>query len=155
MKKTLSLPQRINPNWKIGIVASLYHDALIEPMIDAARSTLLHAGVKAKNITLHRCPGAFEIPLIGSALATTRKYDALIALGVIINGETHHAELLARECARGIMEVQLDYLIPFAFEVLYVKNLAQARVRSAWKNNKGTEAALAILHTLSTLKNIR
>lgn len=155
MKQTLALPPRINPNWKIGIVASLYHDAMIQPMIEAAHATLLDAGIKEKNIVIRRAAGSFEIPLIGSALAASGTYDGLIALGIIIEGQTHHAELLATQTARGIMEVQLDFLIPFAFEVLYVQNLAQARVRSTGKNNKGTEAALAILHTLSSLKKIQ
>ncbi len=155
MKQTLALPPRINPNWKIGIVASQYHDAMIQPMIEAARATLLYAGIKEKNIVIHRAAGSFEIPLIGSALAATGTYDALMALGIIIEGETHHAELLATQTAHGIMEVQLDFLIPFAFEVLYVKNLAQARARIRGKNNKGTEAALAVLHSLSTLRALR
>ena len=120
MKDALPLPQAIDTQWTIGIVASLYHQDLIDPMIKQATSILLKAGLKEKNISVHAAPGSFEIPLIGSALAATKKFDALIAFGVIIEGQTHHAELLARETARGIMDVQLDYHIPFAFEILYV-----------------------------------
>ena len=116
---------------------------------------LLKAGVPSKNIRAIPVPGSFEIPLLGAVLAQEKKADALIGLGIIVEGETHHADLLARETARGIMDVQVQYAIPFAFEVLYVKKLSQAKIRSTGAENKGEEAARAVLHSLAQIKKLR
>ena len=123
-------------------------------MTTAAQDTLLHAGVRAENISVHMVPGSFEIPLIGAALAKSGGVDALIGLGIIVEGETQHARLLAEQAARGIMDVQLTYHMPFAFEILYVKDMAQARERASGLQNKGTEAAHAVLHSLVKLHTI-
>lgn len=124
-------------------------------MVAGARETLEQAGVKAENITEHPVAGSFEIPLIGLVLASEKKVDALIGLGIIVEGETHHAELLAQESARGMMDVQLKTQIPFAFEVLYVDDLAQAQERSKGIDNKGGEAARAVLHSLAQIRKAR
>ena len=100
-------------------------------------------------------PGSFEIPLIGAALAEQGAVDALIGFGIIVEGETHHARLLADAATEGIMDTQLTYHIPFAFEVLYVKSLEDARARTTGNSNKGIEAAVAVLHSLALLKKIR
>lgn len=123
-------------------------------MVACAKQALLEAGVAKENIREYPVRGSFEIPLIGSALARGNKADALIGLGIIVEGETHHAGLIARETARGIMEVQVAYGVPFAFEVLYVKKLAQAKVRSAGAENKGAEAATSAIHSLAQIKKL-
>jgi 6,7-dimethyl-8-ribityllumazine synthase len=127
---------KAQPEWRVGIVAASFYkdetDALIE------------------NISVHLVPGSFEIPLIGAVLAETHKVDALIGIGIIVQGETFHADLLATEVARGIMAVQLEYAIPFAFEVLWVKDVAHAQARL----HKGEEAAKAVLQSLAELQRI-
>jgi 6,7-dimethyl-8-ribityllumazine synthase len=157
MKKTAAhaVPKKINREWKIDIVASSFYKKEIDALIAGAKKTLHDAGINDKNITVHMVPGSFEIPLIGAELAEMASTDALIGLGIIVEGDTHHARLLADATTRGIMDTQMKYHLPFAFEVLYVKTLADARARTLGKNNKGIEAATAVLHTLAALKKIR
>jgi|TARA_B100000315_G_C14271892_1_gene449054 6,7-dimethyl-8-ribityllumazine synthase len=149
------LPDTINTNWKVGIVASSFYKEEVDALIGAAQSTLLGAGLSENNVQTHWAAGSFEIPLIGSALAESAHVDALIGLGIIIEGETEHARLLAEQTARGVMDVQLKYAMPFAFEILYVKNLQLARERASGEQNKGKEAAHAVLHSLAKLHSIR
>ena len=140
----------INQEWRVGIVAATFYKEEIDALIASAKSFLVQAGLPEANITVHHVPGSFEIPLIGSALAEMHKVDALIGIGIIVQGETFHANLLAAEVARGIMEVQLQFGIPFAFEVLWVNKLAEAQARL----NKGEEAAKAVLQSLAELARI-
>jgi 6,7-dimethyl-8-ribityllumazine synthase len=150
----LSLPAEVNPKWRVGIVSSSFYKEEIESMASAAESMLVSSGINKENISVHTVPGSFEIPLVGSALAKSGKVDALIGLGIIVEGETQHARLLAEQSARGIMDVQLQYEIPFAFEVLYVEDIEQARKRALGDQNKGKEAAHAVLHSLAKLHTI-
>jgi 6,7-dimethyl-8-ribityllumazine synthase len=117
-------------------------------MIEGAQKVLQDAGIARGNVRTYAVPGSFEIPLIGSALIAAHEVDALIALGVIVEGETHHASLIAGEAARAIMDLQVRHLIPFAFEILYVHNLEQARARI----NRGAEAARSVLHALAQIE---
>ncbi len=149
------LPAGIQKNWRIGIVHSSFYKEEIEALVAGAVTLLQEAGIEEGNISLYPAPGSFEIPLLGAALAEAKKVDALIGIGIIVEGETHHARLLAEQVAHGIMDVQLQYRLPFAFEVLYVESLDQARVRSEGEANKGREAARAVLHSLAELKRIR
>lgn len=150
------MPFAVNadPSWRIGIIHSSFYPAEVGKLVAGAKRALLEAGVAPENIRDYPVRGSFEIPLIGSALARRNKADALIGLGIIVEGETHHAGLIARETARGIMEVQVAYGVPFAFEVLYVKKLTQAKVRSAGAENKGAEAAGAVLHSLAHIEKL-
>ena len=148
-------PMRAGSPWRIGIVHSSFYREEVGRIVAGARKMLEEAGIASKNISEHVAAGSFEIPLIGSVLAKAKKVDALLGIGIIVEGETHHAELLARESARGIMDVQLQYGIPFAFEILYVKNLKDAVLRSTGSSNKGAEAARAVLQSLAEMKRLR
>ncbi len=150
----LILPEEIDPNWKIGIVRSSWHAEITSVLEEQAKKALLEAGIRAECISVYSAPGSFEIPLIGAALAKKKSVDALIGFGVILEGETHHAALLAEQVARGMMDVQVQYVLPFAFEVLYVRNLSQATERASGENNKGREAAHAVLHSLAQLSAV-
>ena len=154
-KKTSSSVIKADASWKIGIVYSSFYKGEVGSMVDGARKVLKEAGISSKNITEHAVAGSFEIPLIGSALSAEKKVDALIGLGIIVEGETHHAELIARETARGIMDVQVHFGIPFAFEVLYVKKFSQAKARSGGMQNTGEEAARVVLHSLAEIARLR
>ena len=152
---SLRPPSRVSSAWRIGIVHSEFHREQVWRLVEAAERTLREAGIPEYGIRRFAAPGSFEIPLIGAALFEEKEVDALIGLGVIVQGETHHAELLAESVARGIMDVQLKYLSPFAFEVLFVSDLAQAEARSGEHHNKGEEAAIAVLHALARLAPIQ
>ncbi len=122
----------------------------MDALIASAEEALTEAGIDPKNIAVHSAAGSFEVPLLGAAIAEANAADALIGLGIIVEGDTHHADLLAREAARGIMDVQLQYRLPFAFEILYVDSLALAQKRL----DKGREAAIAVLQSLNALRQI-
>ncbi len=151
---TTQAPIAADPSWRIGIVASDYYKEEIDGLIAGATQVLRAAGVGDSNIRVVSAPGSFEVPLLGEALARTGSVDALIGFGIIVQGETKHADLLAAESARGIMDVQLRHAMPFAFEILYVASLEDARKRCLGPGNKGEEAAHAVLHSLAELKRI-
>jgi 6,7-dimethyl-8-ribityllumazine synthase len=140
---------------RFAIVATQWYDEILDPLIAGSLQTLREAGAQDKDITLIRVPGAFELPLALEHAAAGGRYDALIALGCVIRGGTPHFEYVAGECARGVREVMLSYRLPVAFGVLTTDNLRQARERSRpGKNNKGREAALAVIHMLSVLRQL-
>jgi len=146
-----SAPIYVNPEWRIGMIASSFYKEEIDSLCEEAHTFLVLAGIEPTNIKRYDVPGSFEIPLIGAALAEKHSFDALIGFGIIVEGETQHARLIAEQAARGIMDVQVRYRIPFAFEVLYVQTLEQAKVRAIGDGNKGKEAAAAVLHSLAQL----
>ena len=119
-------------------------------MVKSAKEQLLGAGIDETKIVQFDVPGSFEIPLIGRQLAEKKSVDALIGIGIIVEGETHHARLIAEQAARGVMDVQLRYGIPFAFEILYVDDLTLARDRT----EKGGDAARSVLELLASLQSL-
>ncbi len=142
--------KRINgAKLKIGIVVSQFNDDITEKMLEGALDDLKENKVREKNIKIVRVPGSFEIPLACQRLARKKKYDALVALGCVIKGETTHDYFVASAATDGIMEVVLDFDIPIGFGVLTCNNLKQARARSRGRHNKGREAAEAALAMIS------
>ncbi len=130
---------------KIGVVVSRFNSNITEPMLEGALKTLAENKIKKENIKKVWVPGSFEIPLACQRLAETKKYDALVAIGCVIKGETDHFYYICSEASRGIMEIMLKFDIPIGFGVLTCSNLKQAEVRSRRKENKGREAAVAAL----------
>jgi 6,7-dimethyl-8-ribityllumazine synthase len=107
-------------------------------------------------IELFTTPGCFEIPIMAQRLARRGRYDVMIALGAVIRGDTHHFELVANECARGVMEVSLKYDVPIVFEVLAVYRRQDAVLRAQDNRlNKGREAASAALALLERLNSLK
>jgi 6,7-dimethyl-8-ribityllumazine synthase len=131
---------------KIGIVVSEYYaDVITGKLLIGALDVLKKARVGQKNITVVRVPGCFEIPYGCITLLKRKKFDALIAVGCIVKGETNHDRYIASAVSQGIMDLTLIYKVPISFGVITVNNLAQAKVRSTGKNNKGREAAFAAI----------
>lgn len=143
-----------NDKLRIAIVRSKYHDDLTQSMEQACRKTLISSTVSDSNIQTFEVPGSWEIPLVVKRIAQTKKFDGIVALGVIIKGETYHFELIANECARALMNIALEFNIPVTFEVLAVYNLEQAEKRSIGKYNKGIEAAETVLKTIRQLSKL-
>ena len=143
----LSLARFPVAEWRFGIIHSSYYKEEMETMVSLTGKTLIDLGVSEGNIKVHAVAGSFEIPLIGAALAKKGAVDALVGLGIVVEGETHHARLIAENAARGMMDVQTAYRIPFVFEVLYVKALADAQERLG----KGEDAALCAVQSLAAL----
>lgn len=139
---------------KIAIVASQFNQSIVEKLVYGARKGLTEKGFK--NIPILWVPGAFEIPLTLKKLALQKKYDALIALGVVIKGETDHYEHVCRETTHGIAQVALETNTPIIFEVLMCDTVqkAIARAKDDMKYNKGYHAAAAALHMITTFKKL-
>lgn len=133
---------------KIAIVVSSFNDDITENLLKGALGALSSNGVLEKNINTFWVPGSYEIPLSCQKLAKTKKYDALLALGCVIKGETDHYHYIAKETSRGVMDVMLEYSLPIGFGIITTNNLRQAKARSGVKNNKGAEAAQAVLEMI-------
>ena len=136
---------------RIGIVMSRFNSDIGDGLLSACKAELLKLGVAEADITLATAPGALEVPLVLHTMADSRQFDALIALGAIIRGETYHFEVVANESARGISEVQLNTGIPVANAVLTTENDDQALVRMAIK---GAEAASVAIEMVNLLKQL-
>jgi 6,7-dimethyl-8-ribityllumazine synthase len=135
---------------RVAIVSARFYDALSDWLEDGAHRALRACGVAESAIDLARVPGCFELPLAAQRLIHAGRYHALVALGVVIRGETPHFEYVAGECARGIMAVQLATDVPIGFGVLTTETLEQARERAdPARGDKGYEAAIAALAVLA------
>ena len=143
-------------NLRIGIACSRFNEFVVNALLDGARRNLAKHGVQDKNIEVFWVPGAYEIPVTARLMAVSRKYDALIALGTVIRGDTAHFEYVAGQCAEGIMRVQLETLVPIAFGVLTVENVEQAAARSRPDDtNKGFEAAEVAIEMVAIVRRWR
>lgn len=135
----------------IGIVQARFNEAITEALANACIAELLVLGVNEKYIDHFLVPGALEVPLALQALAEKSKYDALIALGCIIRGETYHFELVANESGAGVSRVALDYQVPIANAILTTENLEQAVAR---QTDKGRDAARVAVEMANLLNDI-
>ena len=136
---------------RIGIVQSRFNTIVCEGLLAACRAQLTQQGVLDDDITLVTVPGALEIPLVLQHMAQTHKFDALVALGAVISGDTYHFEVVSNESARGVGEVQLHAGVPIANAILTTDTDEQAEVRI---NVKGAEAALVAIEMANLLKEI-
>ena len=134
---------------KIGIVLSRFNSEIGDGLLSACHQELLTLGVSAQDITIATVPGALETPLVLQHMALREKYDALIALGAIIRGETYHFEVVANESARGIAEVQLNTGIPVANAVLTTENDEQAVARMHIKGAEAAQVAIEMCNLVS------
>ncbi len=146
----------VAPKANIAIVISRFNSFINESLLSGAIDTLKRQGqISDDNITVIRCPGAYELPLIAQRVAKSGKYDAIVALGSVIRGGTPHFDYVAGECNKGLAQVALEYSIPVAFGVLTVDTIEQAIERAGTKaGNKGAEAALSALEMVNVLSQI-
>ena len=137
-----------------AIVASRYNNAYVEALIDSATSELNEVEPGA-DVHLVRVPGSFEIPLAAKLVALQKKVDAILALGVVLRGETAHADLIARSVTTALMNLGLELRIPVIHEVLLLDNEEQAKARCLGKKlNRGTEAARAAVSIARTVNDL-
>jgi 6,7-dimethyl-8-ribityllumazine synthase len=155
--KQMAQPQLHGKGLHIGIVWSRFNEEIVRELLTACDKQLVELGVSASDIDVISVPGALEIPLALQSMALERhgfagrRYDALVALGAVVRGETYHFEVVANESARGILDVQLETGIPVANGVLTSNTEEQARVRAAVK---GAEAARVAVEMANTLKAV-
>lgn len=143
-------------NMKIGIVVSRFNEFITRNLLQGAESTLLAQGVKREHIDIIWVPGAFEIPLAAQALAQKEAYDAVITLGVVIQGATSHFDYVCNEVAKGVSRVALDTCKPVVFGVLTTETIEQALERAGTtRGNKGAEVASAAIEMTNLIHLIK
>lgn len=147
---------RVRPGARFAILASRWNPGIVNSMVDAARATLGAHGAGEAQVTVLRVPGAWEIPQAAARLAAQGEYDALIALGCVVRGDTRHYEHVADGCAQALMRVALDHGVPVLNGVLAVERHEDAVARAGGAHgNKGEEAALAALEMVNLLERLR
>lgn len=143
-------------NYRIGIVVSRWNQEITFALERGARRALLAFGCSDERIDTIEVPGAFEIPVVLESLARTGKYHGLVALGCVIKGETTHFEHVSEAAMKGMYDVAMRYAMPVGCGVLTTYTPDQAAERAQDNDdNKGSEAALAVLETLSVLDSVK
>jgi 6,7-dimethyl-8-ribityllumazine synthase len=135
----------------IGIVMSRFNPDIGEGLLSACVSELMRLGVGATDVEIATVPGALEIPLALQSLAQSERFDALIALGAVIRGETYHFEVVSNDSCRGVMEVQLDLGIPIANGILTCENDDQALARVRQKGSDCAQASVEMANLLRVI----
>ena len=140
---------------RVGIVVARFNEFITNKLLGGAIDGLKRHDINEDSIDVAWVPGAFEIPLIASKMAKSKKYDALICLGAIIRGSTSHYDLVCNECAKGIANVSLNSDIPVMFGVITTENIEQAIERAGSKaGNKGYECALGAIEMINLIREI-
>jgi 6,7-dimethyl-8-ribityllumazine synthase len=135
---------------RFAIVAARFYVEIAAHLIAGAEEALRECGVAANDIASFEVPGCFELPLACLEIIDGGDYDAVVALGAVVRGQTPHFDYVAGECARGIMDVQLATRTPIGFGVLTTETLAQAQERAdPERGNKGYSAAMAAASLLT------
>ena len=138
-----------------GFVAARFNDFVVEALIRGAVDALKRHGAGEKQIEIVRVPGAFDIPIVARKLALSRRYEAIIALGAVVRGQTPHFDFVAGECASGLSRIALETGVPIAFGVLTTDTMEQALDRAGGKaGNKGADAALAAIEMANLLRRL-
>lgn len=140
---------------RVAVVAARFNETIVDRLVEGAVGALRDHGVDEQDLLIARVPGAFELPLVVARLADSGDYDAIVALGAVIRGDTPHFDFVAGEAARGCGEAALRSGVPVAFGVLTTDTREQAEARAGGEHgNKGAEAALAAVETANLLRAI-
>lgn len=140
---------------RIALVASRFNEAVVERLVKGAVDALVAHGAEPAAIELLRVPGAYDLPFIARCVAESGRFDAIVALGAVIRGETAHFDYVAGECAAGLARVSTDTGVPVAFGVLTTENEEQAMERAGGsEGNKGADAALAAIELANLLRKL-
>ena len=136
---------------RLGIVQARFNAGVTDALAAACKAELRQLGVPDAHVDHVQVPGALEVPVALQAMAESAKYDALIALGCIIRGETYHFELVANESGAGVTRLSLDYQIPIANAILTTENLEQAVARQTEKGRDAARVAVEMAHLLQEI----
>jgi 6,7-dimethyl-8-ribityllumazine synthase len=140
---------------RVAIVAARFNDVIVASLLQGAEACWREHGGEAPDLTVVRVPGAFELPVVVRKLAGSGHYDAVVALGCVIRGETPHFDYIAGECARGLQLAGLETGVPVAFGVLTVDSFEQALQRaSTTAGNKGGEAMASALEMAAVMARL-
>ena len=140
---------------KVGIVASRFNEIIVNKLLGGAVDGLVRHGVEESDITAAWVPGAFEIPMVCKKMAESGKYDAVIALGTVIRGQTSHYDYVCNEVSKGVAQVSLETVVPVLFGVVTTENIEQAIARAGSKaGNKGYDCALSAIEMVNLLSQM-
>ena len=140
---------------RIAVAVSRWNEFITRPLLEGATHTLARHGVAADATDVVWVPGSFELPLVCRQLASSGRYQAVVALGAVIRGATSHYELVAGQCAAGLQRVALDTGVPVVFGVLTTETIEQAIERAGTKaGNKGSEAAVTAIEMATLLRDL-
>ncbi len=140
---------------KFAIIVSRFNDFITKKLLEGALDGLYRHNAIEENIAVFYAPGAYEIPLVAKKIAETKKFDAIIALGTVIRGNTPHFDYVANEVAKGVAQVNLESGIPVIFGVLTTDSIEQAVERAGSKGgNKGFDAAMTAIEMVSLVNQI-
>ena len=140
--------------FRIGIAAARFNPALVDGLLERLEASLRTARVKAGNITVVRVPGSHEVPWAAHALAAKGGFDVVIALGVLIAGDTKHHEMVGESVSHALQRVAIDTRVPMINGVIVANSLAQARARCVGKINRGAEFAAAALEMAALKRSL-
>jgi 6,7-dimethyl-8-ribityllumazine synthase len=142
-------------DYRFAVLASRFNDFVVEALVKGAVDALRRHGASDKQIEVVRVPGAYDMPLVARKMAQSRRYDAIIAVGAVIRGQTAHFDYVAGECASGLARVSAETGVPVAFGVLTTETAEQAMDRAGGKaGNKGAEAAASAIELISLLRRV-
>jgi 6,7-dimethyl-8-ribityllumazine synthase len=148
--------QFIGTNMKVAIVYSRFNSMIVDQLVEGAKDGLLRHGVALEDITSIAVPGAYEIPLAAKKVTSLNKYDAIIACGAVIRGDTPHFDMVANEVNKGVATISLESSTPIINAVLTTNSIEQAIERAGTKaGNKGFDAALSAIEMVQVLRNIK
>jgi 6,7-dimethyl-8-ribityllumazine synthase len=140
---------------RFALVVARFNDFIGQKLVEGAIDCIRRHGGSEENISIYRCPGAFELPMVAKKVALSGRYDAIITLGAIIRGSTPHFDVIAAEATKGIAQVALDTMVPIAFGVLTTENIEQAIERAGTKaGNKGFDAAMTAIEMVNLYRQI-
>lgn len=155
LETRIAIDKKFAKKCRVAIVRTDYHKEYNDNLEKHCVQTLLAHGVPQKRIKMFIVPGSWEIPLMVQEVAKSKKFDAIVAFGVVVKGETLHFEMIASEVGTALMQIGLEYNIPVLLEVLAVLNMDQARARASDDDkNKGIEAATSALKMIAALDQI-
>lgn len=146
----------IGTGLSMAVIVSRFNELISNKLLEGAKDALLRHDVSHQNIDVYWVPGAWELPLAAEELALCGKYDAIVALGAVIRGDTPHFNYVSAEMSKGLAHVGLNHRVPVIFGVLTCDTLEQALLRAGSKGgNKGADSACAAIEMANLLKNIR
>jgi 6,7-dimethyl-8-ribityllumazine synthase len=149
------LSGQLRPAGRVAIIVSRYNEVVTAKLLQGAQECCALAGLAPSDIDVFWVPGAFELPVVAEAAASSGRYTCLVALGAVIRGETPHFDFVARETSRGLGAVALKHRLPVGFGLLTVDSMGQAQERAGGKaGNKGHEAAEAALRSADLLAHM-
>ncbi len=155
MKTELNREQLSAADFRFAIVVSRWNDKLTSKLADGAVEALYESGVDPASMKIFRVPGSFELPVACLKAAQSGDFDAVIALGIVIRGDTPHFDYVAGQAASGIMQASLQTVVPILFGVITADNIEQATARSGEKSdNKGFEAALSAVEMVNLFREM-